>query len=70
MNPAEWDDRIVVPATSARAVRVPAGRRVRVLNTEGGQVVDAWAFCADDVAEHLSMAHSRVGHLSHLVQGR
>ena len=51
--------RIVVPAKGARAVRVGASRRVRVVNTEGGQVVDTWAFCSEDVAEHLSMAHSR-----------
>ena len=51
--------RIVVPAGAARAIRVPEGRRVRVVNSEGGQVVDTWAFCASDPAEHLSMAHSR-----------
>lgn len=59
MDSGEWGERIVVPAKAARAVRVPARRRVRVLNTEGGQVVDTWAFCSHDVAEHLSMAHSR-----------
>ena len=51
--------RIVVPAGAARAVRLPEGQRVRVVNSEGGQVVDTWAFCAFDPAEHLSMAHSR-----------
>ena len=53
------EERIVVPAKSARGVRVPAGRRVRVVNSEGGQVVDTWAFNAADAKEHLSMAHSR-----------
>lgn len=51
--------RMVVPAGAARAIRVPEGQRVRVVNSEGGQVVDTWAFCASDPAEHLSMAHSR-----------
>ena len=51
--------RVVVPAGAARAIRVPEGQRVRVVNSEGGQVVDTWAFCASDPAEHLSMAHSR-----------
>ena len=51
--------RIAVPAGAARAVRVPEGQCVRVVNSEGGQVVDTWAFCASDPAEHLSMAHSR-----------
>ena len=52
-------ERIMVPARSARAVRVSRGHRVRVVNSEGGQVVDTWAFCPSDPAEHLSMAHSR-----------
>ena len=51
--------RIVVPAGTARALRMPEGQRVRVVNSEGGQVVDTWAFCASDPTEHLSMAHSR-----------
>lgn len=59
MGPGEWGERIVVPAKTARAMRVEAKRRVRVVNSKGGQVVDTWAFCADDFAEHLSMAHSR-----------
>ena len=59
MDSAGRNERIVVPAMSARAVRVEASRRVRVVNTEGGQVVDTWAFCSEDAAEHLSMAHSR-----------
>ena len=53
------DERIAVRAQSARAVRVAAGRRARVVNSEGGQVVDTWAFCASDAGEYLSMAHSR-----------
>ena len=51
--------RIVVPAGTARALRVAQGQRVRVVNSEGGQVVDTWAFRASDPTEHLSMAHSR-----------
>ena len=51
--------RMVVPAGAARALRVPQGQRIRVVNSEGGQVVDTWAFCASDPSEHLSMAHSR-----------
>ena len=59
MGAGEQEERIVVPAKSACGVRVPAGRRVRVVNSEGGQVVDTWAFNAADVKEYLSMAHSR-----------
>ncbi len=32
---------------------------MRVINLHGSQVVDTWAFCADDPAEFMSMEHSR-----------
>ena len=49
----------MVPAGEGRAVRVSAGRRVRVVDVEGGQVGDLFAFAADDPSEHLSAAHTR-----------
>ncbi|MEU9870235.1 urea carboxylase-associated family protein [Actinomadura sp. NPDC048021] len=51
--------RTMVPAGEGRAVRVGAGRRVRVVDVEGGQVGDLFAFAADDPREHLSAAHTR-----------
>jgi hypothetical protein len=51
--------RIDIPARSARAVELAQGAIVRVINTEGHQVVDTWAFAAGDPAEFLSMEHSR-----------
>ena len=51
--------RVVVPAGEGRAVRVPAGRRVRVIDLDGGQVGDLFAFAAEDVREHLSASHTR-----------
>ena len=51
---------IVVPAREARAVEVPAGGRFRVVDLEGGQVVDLFAFVADDVSEYASAEHTRV----------
>ncbi|GAA3928783.1 urea carboxylase-associated family protein [Actinomadura viridis] len=51
--------RTVVPAGEGRAVRVRAGQRVRVVDVEGGQVGDLFAFAADDPREHLSAAHTR-----------
>ena len=48
-----------VPAREGRAVRVDAGRRFRVIDVEGGQVADTWAFFADDPAEHHSAHHTR-----------
>ena len=50
--------RQVIPARRAVSVRVPRGARLRVINTHGQQVVDAWAFV--DAAEWMSMEHSRL----------
>ncbi|HEY4192464.1 MAG TPA: urea carboxylase-associated family protein [Mesorhizobium sp.] len=49
----------LIPARKGVAVRVNRGQVVTVINTHGTQVVDSWAFCADDVAEFMSMEHSR-----------
>jgi uncharacterized protein YcgI (DUF1989 family) len=51
--------RIRVPARQGRAVRVPAGGRFRVVDPEGGQVGDLFAFNADDVSEYASAEHTR-----------
>jgi uncharacterized protein len=40
-------------------VRVASGCRLRVVDVEGGQVADTWAFVADDTAEHHSAQHTR-----------
>ncbi|HEY9438131.1 MAG TPA: urea carboxylase-associated family protein [Streptomyces sp.] len=52
-------EKIIVPAREGRAVRVTAGRGVRVIDVEGGQVGDLFAFAAEDVREHLSASHTR-----------
>jgi uncharacterized protein YcgI (DUF1989 family) len=52
-------ERIDVPAREGRAVHVPAGRAFRVIDVEGGQVGDLFAFVAGDPAESLSAAHTR-----------
>ena len=52
--------RIDVPAREGRGVRVAAGQRVRVVDVEGGQVADTFAFRADDVTEYHSAEHTRV----------
>ena len=40
-------------------MRVEAGRRFRVVDVEGGQVADTWAFVAEDPGEHHSAQHTR-----------
>ena len=54
------DDLIEIPARSGAAVKLAAGQSITIVNTHGGQVVDMWAFRADDSGEHLSMPHSVV----------
>src|SRR5260370_15271077 len=51
---------IELPARLGKSARLRRGQSVRVINTTGQQVVDTWAFRADDMAEFMSMEHSRV----------
>ena len=51
---------IEIPARKGKAVSVGNGQRVKVINSRGQQVVDTWAFNADDIGEFMSMEHSRV----------
>jgi uncharacterized protein YcgI (DUF1989 family) len=51
---------IEIPARRGKAVRVSKGQIVKVINTRGQQVVDTWAFNADDLGELMSMEHSHV----------
>lgn len=63
--PVSASDIVMVPPSTARGVVVPAGSAFRVVDVEGGQVGDLFAFVADDPAEHLSAAHTR-GHVDRL----
>jgi len=51
--------RLVVPAGEGRGLRVAAGTTFSVVDVEGGQVGDLFAFCADDVGEYASAEHTR-----------
>ena len=51
---------IAVPTREGRGLRVGAGQRFRVVDLEGGQVADTFAFCAEDVSEYHSAEHTRV----------
>ncbi|MBO0847958.1 MAG: urea carboxylase-associated family protein [Pseudonocardia sp.] len=59
------DERVWVPAGEGRAVRVRARARVRVVDPQGGQVGDLFAFNAADPSEHHSAGHTRA-HTSRL----
>jgi len=51
---------IHIPAREGRAFRVAAGQSFRVIDPEGAQVADLFAFVADDTTEWLSAEHTRV----------
>lgn len=48
-----------IPARQGRAIRVPRGQSLEIVNTFGTQVVDFWAFDARDPGIYLSMQHTR-----------
>lgn len=50
----------LIPARRGVADRMKKGQTLRVINTLGLQVVDFWAFNAEDLAEPLSMEHTHV----------
>jgi uncharacterized protein YcgI (DUF1989 family) len=45
----------ILPARYGRAMRLSAGQSVEIVNLQGSQVVDSWAFAADDPSEYLAM---------------
>ncbi|MDR0809246.1 MAG: urea carboxylase-associated family protein, partial [Gemmobacter sp.] len=49
----------LIPARKGVAARAGRGQIISVINTHGSQVVDTWAFRADDLSEFMSMEHSR-----------
>ena len=48
-----------IPARKGRAVRLSAGQAIQIVNTHGAQVVDTWAFNAEDLTEFMSNEHMR-----------
>jgi uncharacterized protein YcgI (DUF1989 family) len=51
---------VEIPARKGKAARLRKGQIVKIINNRGQQVVDTWAFNAEDVREFMSMEHSRV----------
>ena len=50
---------VEIPARKGKAARLEKGQTIKVINTYGEQVVDTWAFNADDLEEFMSMEHCR-----------
>ena len=59
---------IEIPARRGKAARVRKSQTVKGINTRGQQVVDTWAFNADDMHEFMSMEHTRVA-LGRIIPG-
>lgn len=53
-------DPTLIPARHGKAVHLARGRAVAVINTHGTQVVDCWAWNANDFNEFMSMEATRV----------
>jgi uncharacterized protein len=51
--------RLLVPPGEGRGLRVDAGTSFRVVDVEGGQVADLFAFNAGDAGEYASASHTR-----------
>ena len=56
----EWGPLVTIPARRGRAAFVSRGKGMKVTNTYGTQVVDCWAFSAENPGEFMSMEHCRV----------
>src|SRR5260370_22004296 len=50
---------VVVPGGGGRAVWVRYGEHLRIVDVEGGQVGDLFAFAGADPGEYLSASHTR-----------
>ena len=54
---ADIGRRITIPARCGIAIRLLKGQVLRIVNPSGHQVCDFFAFAAENLTEHLSMAH-------------
>ncbi|MFT5446830.1 MAG: hypothetical protein ACI9DC_002005 [Gammaproteobacteria bacterium] len=52
--------KLSIPARHGKAAFVRKGKRIKVTNTHGTQVVDCWVLNADNMTEFMSMEHCRV----------
>lgn len=57
------DNGFLIPARTGVALILNQGEKIKVINTYGKQVIDTWAFNADDIKEYMSMEHSRASML-------
>lgn len=53
------NESVTIPGARAKAFPLKRNEQSRIINLEGSQVVDAWAFCVDQIEEYLSTEHTR-----------
>ena len=49
----------IIAGARSKAFDVKRGEQIRIINIEGSQVVDAWAFCKELPDEFMSTEHTR-----------
>ena len=54
---------IHVPARTGVAFRVDAGTEIEIIDVEGEQPADFWAYYENDLNEYLSAPHTRIGNM-------
>jgi uncharacterized protein YcgI (DUF1989 family) len=55
-----------IPARRGKAAAMKKGQVLKVINSHGEQVVDFWAFNAENLSEFMSMEHTRA-HTLHFI---
>jgi len=53
------NEAITIPGAQAKAFYLKRSEQIKVVNLEGSQVVDAWAFCTEHPEEFMSTEHTR-----------
>ena len=59
MTDTKFSEHITIEGGYAQSISLAAGQEFRIVNIEGMQVVDVWAFKQSDTAEFLSNEHTR-----------
>lgn len=52
-------EQFTIPGAGSDGLKLEAGESVRVVNIEGSQVVDLWAFSQPGISEFISTEHTR-----------
>jgi len=57
--PSQLRESVTIPGARSKAFQLKRDELVRIVNLEGSQVVDAWAFEAQQFEEFMSTEHTR-----------